>query len=81
MDTTPDYELTLVHIYDKPADRYCLFFAEIPEAIAQGRSVKEAVELLVPLAKQALEDRKEDILNNYLNNFDYKTSSYKLVHA
>lgn len=76
-----DYELTVVQVYDKPTDRYCVFFAEIPEAIAQGRTEDEALQLLVPIAKYALEERKEEGLKHYLANFRFTTHPYKLVHA
>jgi predicted RNase H-like HicB family nuclease len=54
-----DYiEFTWVLIKDDATGEYSAYFAEIPEAIAQGKTQKEAKKNLLQIIPFALQDRK-----------------------
>lgn len=72
------FELTWVLVKDKATGYYSAYFAEIPEAIAQGKTQKEAKENLLQIIPFALHDRKEDELSKYKDNAEYKTKSIQI---
>ena len=79
MKHKPDYfELTWILIKDKATSYYSAYFAEIPEAVAQGKTQKEAKEHMLQIIPFALQDRKEDTLRKYGNTTDYKTQSIQI---
>lgn len=76
MKQKPGYlELTWILIRDKATGDYTACFAEIPEAIAQGRTQKEAKNNLLQIIPFALHDRKEDAMKLYEGNADFKAKS------
>jgi len=59
MKHTPDcFEFTWVLVKDKATGYYSAYFAEIPEAIAQGKTQKEAKKSLLQIIPFALHDRR-----------------------
>jgi len=69
-------EFTWILIKDEATGYYSACFAEIPEAIAQGKTQKEAKKNLLQIIPFVLHDRKEDALRLYdKGNTIYKDTS------
>lgn len=74
-------ELTAILIPDKKTGEYSAFFAQFPGAIAQGGDEKEAMNNLVILLQHVMEDQKNESLETVDGHYDFKTQSFKLIHA
>lgn len=57
---------------DKETGFYVAYCAEFPEAMSQGKTEKEAIDLLMELIPHVLHDRKEDAVMALGKNTEYK---------
>lgn len=82
MKSTMSFELKLTGIIvpDERTGLYSAFFAEFPEAIAQGESVEDAQKNLQELFVVMLQDKKGEAIN-YLPNDKYITRELNMVQA
>jgi predicted RNase H-like HicB family nuclease len=71
-----------VLVKDEATGYYTAYFAEIPEAVAQGKTQKEAKENLLQIVPFALRGRREDELSRYkiLLTIRPKASQSRFMH-
>ena len=56
------FYLSLITVQDEKSGDYTAFFAQFPDASAQGRSAEEAKKLLFEIFPILLNDKKEEFL-------------------
>ena len=66
------FELTKILVPDKKYGGYSAFFAQFPEAIAQGETEEETTRNLYELFKLMLQDKKENrVAIEQMNEVEY----------
>lgn len=79
MATKKEMSLTGIMIHDEVYDRYTAYFAEFPEAIAEGKDEKEAIENLMEAFKTILEFKKEEAQSEAIPDSRMSTKSFNLA--
>lgn len=75
------FELTGIIVPDDQTGQFSAFFAEFPEAIACGNSIEEAQQNLYNLFQVMLQDRKQEVIKNYMDHVDYIAKPVNMITA
>ena len=76
----PTIPLTAILVKDKKSGGFSAFFAQFPEAVAQGHDEKEAMENMIEVFKIMLLDKKQEIEQTVASNgFDYIEKPFNLT--
>lgn len=62
------FYLTVVYLEDQDSGDFTAFYAQFPDAIAQGRTKEEAKNLLIEIFPIMMEDKHEDFFKEIYKN-------------
>ena len=71
MTKTEQLEFTIIMVPDKKTGQFTAFFAQFPQAIAVGETETEAQINLIEIVRLMLADKKNEIVNSLIENFEY----------
>ena len=62
------FYLSIIYLEDSESGDITAFFAQFPDAVAQGRTKEEAKNLLTEIFPVMMEDKQEEFLKEIYNN-------------
>lgn len=76
------FYLTIIFVQDDDSGDFTAFFAQFPEAVAQGRTKDEAATLLTQIFPVMMEEKHEEFVQEiYKNPGQHMTYEKQIINA